>query len=377
MGSRNHVRVVTVLNRKVPAYVLKSKQSFNCIRFLILYRKKMFSMTRPLESLLLLALAWKCLLVLRVPCVSGQDYVDECPEPNGVYPDPIQCDRYYECKDSKISDKLCPDGLVYDEASFQLAQCSLPFSVDCKNRTVLQKAQPSPHCPRKNGYFVHEDPTVCNKFYFCGDGIANPLTCPESLIFNPKNGQCGYSKQVNREGCSSSDVFKFTCPKDPNNPNPHPTYADPTDCQYYFLCVDKKDARRNGCQAGSVFNEKTSLCDKQENLDINDPCRGHFNETYLEGLKGGRPSKLAAGFRKTGTGIQLDTKNRQRVPVVRRKNPRPQPDVQSPPSVQQPKRKRVRVRVKNPNLPGFSSKQKPVAAAGPQEPPQIAFSNDE
>ena len=26
---------------------------------------------------------------------------------------------------------------------------------------------------------------VCDKFYFCVDGVANPITCPESLIFNP------------------------------------------------------------------------------------------------------------------------------------------------------------------------------------------------
>jgi hypothetical protein len=199
------------------------------------------------------------------------------------------------------------------------------------------------------------------------------------LIFNPENGQCGYPKFVKREGCSSNDVFKSTCPKDPSNPNPHPLYAEPTDCQYYFLCVEKKDARRNGCEAGKVFNGKTSLCDQQENLEINDPCRGHYNETYLDDLKnkGGGRSTLAAGLRKTGTGIRLDTKNRERVPVVRKKKPVPQPEIQSPPSVQQPKRKRVRVRVRNPNLPGFSSRQKPVEAAGPPGPPQLALSDDE
>ena len=27
---------------------------------------------------------------------------------------------------------------------------------------------------------------VCDQFYFCVDGVANKITCPESLIFNPK-----------------------------------------------------------------------------------------------------------------------------------------------------------------------------------------------
>jgi len=359
------------------------------------------------------------LVLILASCASAQDYVDECPEPNGFYADAVQCDRYYECKDSQISDKLCPDGLVFDEDSIQFAKCSFPFATDCDGRDELQRANPTQLCPRQNGYFVHEDPTVCDKFYFCVDGIANPLTCPESLIFNPKTGQCAYSDQVNREGCSSSEFFQFNCPNDPNNAHAHPRYPDPTDCQYFFLCLNGKDARRNGCQTGLLFNQKTQSCDRQENLAPNDPCRGYYNETFLEGLRGG-PSGLPqvgrpAGFKKTGTGIQLNTKNRQRVAVIRKKKVRPQQNAlgtaQQParsPTVGQAvltgSRRRVpadsriraqqnsfnrqqavedkrtrpplRTRVRNPNLPGFSSNQEPVeeASAGP---PQFALSDED
>ena len=212
---------------------------------------------------------------------------------------------------------------------------------------------------------------------------------------------------MNREGCSSSEFFQFHCPNDPNNEHAHPRYPDPTgsfthwkrkifyalsgkwslvyilnccnfvfaDCQYFFLCLNGKDARRNGCQVnwllpitfqlisninqfllfniilinfllqtGLLFNQKTKSCDRQENLAPNDPCRGYYNETFLEGLRGksriwklvlpshiiiwnwsnvvfeclfmtsiGGPSGLPqvgrpAGFKKTGTGIQLNTK---------------------------------------------------------------------
>ena len=34
--------------------------------------------------------------------VLSQDYVDECPEPNGFYADAVQCDRYYECKGGQV-----------------------------------------------------------------------------------------------------------------------------------------------------------------------------------------------------------------------------------------------------------------------------------
>ena len=41
-------------------------------------------------------------------------------------------------------------------------------------------------------------------------------------------------------------------------------------------------------QTGLVFNQKTSSCDRQENLEANDPCRGYYNDTFLEGLGGGK-----------------------------------------------------------------------------------------
>ena len=60
----------------------------------------------------------------------------------------------------KITDNLCADGLVFDETSIQFAKCSFPFSVDCSDRPQLQKAKSSGVCPRKNGYFPHENPEV-------------------------------------------------------------------------------------------------------------------------------------------------------------------------------------------------------------------------
>ena len=31
---------------------------------------------------------------------------------------------------------------------------------------------------RKNGYFPHPDPKVCDVFHFCVEGVANPVNCP-------------------------------------------------------------------------------------------------------------------------------------------------------------------------------------------------------
>jgi len=246
--------------------------------------------------------------------VFGQDYVDECPEANGFFADAVQCDRYYECKNGQIIDNTCEDGLVFEESSIGFAKCSFPFSVDCNGRPELQQARPSGVCPRRNGYFPHENPEVCDQFYFCVDGVANKITCPESLIFNPKTGQCAFSDQVDRPGCSSSEFFQFTCPNNPEARHAHPRYPDPTDCQYFYLCLNGVDARRNGCTVGLVFNAATSSCDRQSNLEANDPCRNWYNETTLEALTAAtRPPQGLGG------GVAIDTSDRKRVQVVRRK----------------------------------------------------------
>ena len=41
----------------------------------------------------------------------------DCPERNGYFPDPEQCDLYYECIDGVPEAKLCPDGLLFEDGN--------------------------------------------------------------------------------------------------------------------------------------------------------------------------------------------------------------------------------------------------------------------
>ena len=59
------------------------------------------------------------LLLLPLGLALGQ----EC-DSEGAFPDPDQCDKYWECRGGNLTSHLCPDGLVYDlttsVASFQV-----------------------------------------------------------------------------------------------------------------------------------------------------------------------------------------------------------------------------------------------------------------
>jgi hypothetical protein len=173
---------------------------------------------------------------------------DDCPEPNGFFPDAYQCDKYYECRDGKIKEKLCADGLVFIDAGPNVEKCEFAFAVDCADRPELQPPQPSMNCPRKNGYFAHEDTAVCDKFFFCVDGMFNAITCPAGLVFSNKTGTCTWPDQAKKQYCSSGELFDFNCPAMVGEREAgemvHPRFPDPKDCQSFYVCIDGKVPRK-------------------------------------------------------------------------------------------------------------------------------------
>lgn len=63
----------------------------------------------------------------------------KCPPKDGQYEDQRQCDKYYDCNDGVPTEKLCPDGLVFDPLIRKQNKCDQPFNVDCGDRTELRK----------------------------------------------------------------------------------------------------------------------------------------------------------------------------------------------------------------------------------------------
>ncbi|XP_055389605.1 protein obstructor-E [Condylostylus longicornis] len=197
-----------------------------------------------------------------------------CPEANGQFEDPVQCDKYYECKDGVAHEKLCPDGLVFDESIRKVNKCDQPFNIDCGDRTELQPPKSNALCPRRNGFFAHPDATVCNIFYNCIDGDAIENKCTAGLHFDEYSGTCVWPDSAKREGCQEtgkklSDGFE--CPKSaPLDPSgqavAHPKFPHPTDCQKFYVCLNGVEPRDLGCQVSEVYNEETQRCDAPENV---------------------------------------------------------------------------------------------------------------
>jgi len=198
----------------------------------------------------------------------------KCPPKDGQYEDPVQCDKYYECEDGVATEKICPDGLVFDAGIRKINKCDQPFSVDCGDRLELQPPKSSKLCPRRNGYFAHPDERVCNIFYNCIEGESTEIVCPSGLHFDEYQGICVWPDAAGRQGCSEkSETLKdgFTCPKEPQldhrgQVTVHPMFPHPEDCQKFYVCLNGVTPREQGCALGEAYNEESGKFEDPENV---------------------------------------------------------------------------------------------------------------
>jgi hypothetical protein len=164
---------------------------------------------------------------------------------------------------------------VFDETIKRFNKCDQPFNVDCGDREELQEPQPvNKYCPRKNGYFAHPDPSVCDVFYNCNDGEYIEQKCTGGLHFDEYTGTCVWPDTAKREGCAPEKkqlTDGFQCPTEKVNDASgqviaHPHFPHPSDCQKFYVCLNGIEPRELGCAAGEVYNEETTRCDNPENV---------------------------------------------------------------------------------------------------------------
>lgn len=64
----------------------------------------------------------------------------KCPDAFGFFADPVQCDKYYECRNGTAEMHLCSDGLAFNEISSpKFLRCDSLRDVDCSSRPELRK----------------------------------------------------------------------------------------------------------------------------------------------------------------------------------------------------------------------------------------------
>lgn len=213
---------------------------------------------------------------------AGPAFNFNCPEKNGLFADPQQCDLFHVCVDGQAKAELCPDGLLFDDSDRNKERCKLPYTVDCGDRGFVQERQAGidPVCEHANGYFDHDDPTVCDRYYLCDKGKAFDQPCSPTTVFDNKYGVCvikGTESETAKlcgteeEQLALKTIEGFTCPgKETIGPNglvqAHPIFPHPTDCQFFFTCFFGREPNKFGCTKGQVFDATTLTCKTTEEV---------------------------------------------------------------------------------------------------------------
>ncbi|CAH2057835.1 unnamed protein product, partial [Iphiclides podalirius] len=208
----------------------------------------------------------KTLVILATIALVRAEFI--CPSKSGQYPDDKQCDRFWDCKAGKAADNFCPDGLVYNPTQTRsIHKCDYPFDVECGNRTLLQSPQPSAKCPRRNGLFAHPDPTFCDIYYDCVDGVAKEIKCTDGAQLDEQPPVCKWSYLLAKEACKVS-THSFVCPKVKQGDQTimHPVYPHLSDCQKFYVCFNGFEPRELSCPFGEVYNDAKEKCDSPVNV---------------------------------------------------------------------------------------------------------------
>ena len=227
-----------------------------------------------------------CLLAVLVAATAGQRLDDfTCPDSlPGFYPHLYSCDKYWACSDGEAEQRTCGNGLGFidTDETFTLEQCAELHLVECGERTELEPAISSPHCPRAWG--TYEDEEDCSVFWVCMAGKATRYSCPPGLAYDKESRGCRWADQVAE--CSGLGVVdevggQFQCPTSP--PGVFTKHAHPEDCRQYYLCIGGLP-REYGCPLGTVFNTGTG---NGEDGECSDPeqvpeCREYYGDQEFD-----------------------------------------------------------------------------------------------
>jgi len=195
----------------------------------------------------------------------------QCPEENGRFAHPEQCDAYTECTDGEAVEKICPDGLLFNQRTKTRGECTYAPLSTCKERLRLQPANGTDECPRLFGFYSNGDSTKCGEYKNCAHGEATNTKCPEGLAFNVETYRCDWPDMV--ADCNAEAYLGFTCPPseidadgqakkevDISPEGELQYFRHPDSCKKYFICVNGHPRLYN-CGRYLAFNAQTKLCD--------------------------------------------------------------------------------------------------------------------
>ena len=109
----------------------------------------------------------------------------------------------------------------------------------------VEATQPNnPICDGNRGNFVN-DLSSCEAYFWCSStGVANRLTCPNGLWFDPLRNMCVTAGSIPCQLCPPTGVTKV---------------RSPISCRDFYQCVNGQ-SQAMSCGAGTLFHPTVNEC---------------------------------------------------------------------------------------------------------------------
>ncbi|XP_033113930.1 neurogenic locus notch homolog protein 1-like [Anneissia japonica] len=186
---------------------------------------------------------------------------------NGLYSDPDNYSRFYQCSNGVPYHYSCPSGLVYNEPT---KRCEYPQYVPgCDIPTDVH----NPFCDYKQDG-LYRDPSDCNKFFKCFGHLTYHLSCAEGLAFDKKRLACRNSRHVAE--CAEPEANMCARREDA-------VTRDPNSCSRFFICKDGMQFSRK-CYSGYAYSSETGKCEPRSQVpgcnEQDETCTGKPDGNY-------------------------------------------------------------------------------------------------
>lgn len=178
-----------------------------------------------------------------------------CPEYQGLFPHPEDCQKFIHCDHGVAHVKNCPSDLHFNP---QLKVCDWPYSAGCQGYPTLQPAFEDDEvpCDLCESCFIPVG-NDCASYIFCRNGTGYKLRCTESLLFNPKIEACDVASNVD-------------CPNPPKTRCQKANGLFPAEECSQFIHCSNGIAYLKDCPDGLNFNAQTLVCDWPESAKCGD-----------------------------------------------------------------------------------------------------------
>ncbi|XP_055534943.1 peritrophin-48-like [Wyeomyia smithii] len=172
-------------------------------------------------------------------------------------PSTESCQIYYQCIDGFAYRLSCP---AYYWFNVTAQRCGNRYEFDCDldTTTSVPPTTPANRCAFEPNFGLVENPSFCDRFFFCMSGMEFPMICWNELVFD-------YEKQT----CVSPDQSDCDVTEPTPSPEPEPNLCENVDdgqsvldsryCNQYLTCQNEIGVSAV-CTDGLWFDQDQQEC---------------------------------------------------------------------------------------------------------------------